>query len=440
MHARRDREGWAQRTMSFMPPTDTHQAPLETALTDPGADDYRGESGRATWLAKLVRYTLYSETVGIVLRSERARRPHLVATAGVGSGDSAAWWDQIRREIPDLGTISEPLAQATGLRTVHDDDVFVSDASRRVARLVLPLLVGERRFGVLIVEFSFGTRIMPDALLRARAMAHLVAIALDHERLMEEREEWSSTVGQLRQESENTEAALMQVVHELRGPLTTMKLGAQIAERQLKRADEKRLAGDTASLQFARATTALTLANRNANVAERVLTDLADITRIRTGSIEVRPMRCDLAATVREAVAGQRMAWRRRIIHLEAPSEAVPVLADEDRVAQVLGNYLTNALKYSPDDHPVEVRLSIAGAEAYVGVSDHGIGIAQENQRRVWERFYRANGYASYSADGLGVGLFICRQLIERMGGMVGVESVLGEGSTFWFTVPLAAV
>ncbi|HEX5441097.1 MAG TPA: HAMP domain-containing sensor histidine kinase [Ktedonobacterales bacterium] len=413
--------------------------PRQTTLV--GADAWRDESGLATWLANLVRYTLYCETVGIVLRADRARRPRLLATAGVAPGRASAWWDQLCADIPDLATGNESISRSTGLHAVrgNDDTIAPGSTTRRVVRLVLPLLVNERRLGALIVEFRFGKRVMPDVLLRTRALAHLVALALDHGRLMDEREAWANTVGQLRRDSENTEAALMQIVHELRGPLTTMKLGAQIAQRQLKRvADSRMVTSDSTSAHVARATTALALADRNANMAERLLSDLADITRIRVGIAETHTARCDLSEIVHDTVAGQRLMWRRRIIHLESPAEAVPVVADADRVAQVVGNYLSNALRYSPNVQPVEVRVECDDGEARVAVCDHGIGIAPESHQRVWERFYRTSGSSSYSAEGLGVGLFICRQLVEQMGGRVGLESAPGEGSTFWFTVPLA--
>jgi signal transduction histidine kinase len=415
--------------------------PRQTTLV--GADAWRDETGLATWLANLVRYTLYCETVGVVLRAERARRPRLVATAGVAPGRASAWWDQLCADIPDLEAGNESISRTTALHAVRaeaeDDTIAPHSASRRVVRLVLPLMTSERRLGALIVEFRFGKRVMPDVLLRTRALAHLVALALDHGRLMDEREAWANTVGQLRRDSENTEAALMQIVHELRGPLTTMKLGAQIAQRQLKRvADSRMVASDSASTHVARATTALALADRNANMAERLLSDLADITRIRVGAAETHSARCDLGEIVHDTVAGQRLVWRRRIIHLESPAEAVPVVADADRVAQVVGNYLSNALRYSPNVQPVEVRVERDDGEARVAVCDHGIGIAPESQQRVWERFYRTSGSSNYSAEGLGLGLFICRQLVEQMGGRVGLESVPGEGSTFWFTVPLA--
>lgn len=434
MHARRDQGQLTQGSVRFAVPTDARQTTLV------GVDEWRDETGLATWLANLVRYSLYSETVGIVLRSERARRPRLVATAGVAPGQASAWWDQLCTDIPDIEAGNESISRSTGLHAVREkDDTLASDATtRRVVRLVLPLLASDRRLGALIVEFRFGKRVMPDVLLRTRALAHLVALALDHGRLMYEREAWANTVSQLRRDSENTEAALMQIVHELRGPLTTMKLGTQIAQRQLKRVEDSRMASDSTSSHVARAAAALALADRNANMAERLISDLADITRIRVGIAETHAARCDLGEIVHNTVAGQRLVWRRRIIHLESPTEAVPVVADADRVAQVVGNYLSNALKYSPNVQPVEVRLECEEGEARVAVCDHGVGIALEHQPRVWERFYRASGSSKFSAEGLGVGLFICRQLVEQMGGKVGVESVPGEGSTFWFTVPLA--
>ena len=82
---------------------------------------------------------------------------------------------------------------------------------------------------------------------------------------------------------------------------------------------------------------------------ERLLSDLADMTRIRVGVAETHTVRCDLGEIVHNSVAGQRLVWRRRIIHLESPTEAVPVVADADRVTQVVSNYLSNALRYSPN-------------------------------------------------------------------------------------------
>jgi signal transduction histidine kinase len=116
------------------------------------------------------------------------------------------------------------------------------------------------------------------------------------------------------------------------------------------------------------------------------------------------------------------------------------LLADADRIGQVITNFLTNALKYSPEDQPVAVQVRTHGATVRVEVRDHGPGIAAEYHARLWERFFRVPGinHQSGSGLGLGLGLHICQTIIERHHGTVGVTSAPGKGSAFWFTLPLA--
>jgi signal transduction histidine kinase len=107
----------------------------------------------------------------------------------------------------------------------------------------------------------------------------------------------------------------------------------------------------------------------------------------------------------------------------------------------VLTNYLTNALKYSLEECPVDVMLEVVGSSiARVSVRDQGPGIPAEEQAHIWEIFHRVPGVEvlTGSGVGLGLGLYISRTIIERHGGQVGVESTVGLGSTFWFTLPLA--
>ena len=115
---------------------------------------------------------------------------------------------------------------------------------------------------------------------------------------------------------------------------------------------------------------------------------------------------------------------------------------DAGRIKQVVNNYLTNALKYSPPGSPVEVGLRASDQQARVWVRDYGPGISPEEQQRIWSRFYRVKGIEvqSGSGVGLGVGLHICRTIIENHHGQVGVESAPGAGSTFWFILPLTNV
>ena len=149
---------------------------------------------------------------------------------------------------------------------------------------------------------------------------------------------------------------------------------------------------------------------------------------------------CDLVPMVVQAVREQRLTAPARSIDVNVPpGAALPVLADVDRIGQVVTNYLTNALKYSADDTAVTVGLEVDGAMARVSVHDAGPGIPAAEQERVWERFYRVPGieHRSGSGIGLGMGLHISRTIVERHHGHVGVESQPGSGSIFWFTLPL---
>jgi signal transduction histidine kinase len=174
----------------------------------------------------------------------------------------------------------------------------------------------------------------------------------------------------------------------------------------------------------------------------RIVSDLLDMSRIQAGRLELRPSRCDLFAIVREAVEEQRTAHPQRAITLTLPTEGaeLAILADPDRIGQVVTNYLTNALKYAPAELPIEVRVERKGASARVAVADQGPGLTKGEQERIWERFQRVERITieSGSGLGLGLGLYISWTIIERLGGQVGVQSARGKGATFWFALPLA--
>jgi signal transduction histidine kinase len=155
----------------------------------------------------------------------------------------------------------------------------------------------------------------------------------------------------------------------------------------------------------------------------------------------MRPETCDLLDIVRESVEGQRAAWPDRSLSITLPRRTrLPLVADADRIGQVVTNYVTNALKYSEPDRTVTVRVSAAKGQARVEVRDEGPGLTPEQQTRLFERFYRVPGIEQRSGSGvgLGLGLHICKTIIERHDGHVGVESAPGKGSVFWFTLPLA--
>jgi signal transduction histidine kinase len=110
---------------------------------------------------------------------------------------------------------------------------------------------------------------------------------------------------------------------------------------------------------------------------------------------------------------------------------------DSDRIQQVLVNLIDNAAKYSPSGGHVVISTERHDDAVRVSVADEGMGIAPEAQRRVFERFYRADPNHTRAPAGTGLGLYICRELVERMGGRIGLRSQPGSGSTFWFDLPL---
>jgi len=178
----------------------------------------------------------------------------------------------------------------------------------------------------------------------------------------------------------------------------------------------------------------------------RLVEQLLDVTQARQGILTLNREPCHLEDIVRAGVEEQRLLTPNRSLSLHLPQQGdLPIMVDADaqRLGQVLTNYLANAVRYSPADQPIEVALQVIEpppedrAFVRVAVRDYGPGIAPEECMTIWDRFQRARS-TSEGGSGLGLGLYIARTIIERHGGHVGVESAVGAGSTFWFSLPLA--
>ncbi len=253
------------------------------------------------------------------------------------------------------------------------------------------------------------------------------------ERLAQEEAEMRAASLVLQETTRQMDEFLGVASHEFKTPLTTIKATIQLARIQVGRLQQD-------SPEMERLLKLLERAERQVNVQNRLVNDLVDMSRIQTSHLELKIAPCNLAEVVREVVHDQRIANPARTIRWETSILQVTVLADPDRVGQVVNNYLSNALKYSESDKPVDVQLERLGEMVRVKVIDQGPGLSPEDQEHIWERFYRVKGVdvKSGSGVGLGLGLYICRTLIEQQGGHVGVDSEPGRGSTFWFTLPLA--
>ena len=308
--------------------------------------------------------------------------------------------------------------------------------------LIAPMFVGDQLVGILLLDYGgVEHEYTAEETALARAIAKLAALVIERERLLYERAKAQANELALREANRRMDVFLGMAGHELRTPLTAISGNIQLALRQVKKsiAEDGTYADDLVS-KLELIQTLLERAERQVRLQNRLVGDLLDISRIQANKIALNLEPCDLFAIVREAVQDQSLVAPARNIGLHLLAEATaPVVADADRIGQVVTNYLTNALKYSPADRPIEVFLAIEGPMARVSVQDEGQGLSPTEQQAIWERFYQVERIKAQrgSGTGLGLGLHICQTIIEEHQGQVGVQSSPGEGSTFWFSLPL---
>jgi PAS domain S-box-containing protein len=228
-----------------------------------------------------------------------------------------------------------------------------------------------------------------------------------------------------RQLEESRQEIIATVSHELRTPLTAV-LGAAST---LLRPDIDLAAKDTRQLLEMIETQAARLSK----VTESIL--LAG--RLDRDEVSIETTRIDVDRIVRQTVDALEPASARVEEHLTAPGFA---LGDPNRLQQVLINLLDNAAKYSPEGERIVVRTSQANGQIRIEVADHGPGIPDPDRERVFEKFYRGDSSHRLAPSGTGLGLYICRGLLERMGGRISVTSSPGAGSTFTVDMPAAPV
>lgn len=283
--------------------------------------------------------------------------------------------------------------------------------------MVLPLSVRGRTLGTLtLLSAESGHRYDADDEALAEELARRIALAIDNARLYREAQD------AIRARDEFLSIAS----HELRTPLTPLQLQVQSLRRM----------ADKGELPPERLRQKLEVAERQVERLGKLVANLLDISRITAHRLLLEPEDVDLAALVRDLVERSRDHLSRAgcTVDLRAP-DALVGRWDRMRLEQVFTNLLSNALNYGAGK-PIEVRLEAEGDHARLTVRDHGIGIAPEDQRRIFQRFERAVSERHYG--GFGLGLWICRQVVEAMGGTIAVASALGRGATFTVRLPLA--
>lgn len=212
--------------------------------------------------------------------------------------------------------------------------------------------------------------------------------------------------------------------HELKTPVTSILAYTQLLQRQFETSEDRR----TYEM--------LSKMNHQINRLTLLINDLLDATRIEQGKLILREEQFDFNALVEEVMEEvQRTSDSHQII--SNMEQGRQIVADRDRIGQVITNFLTNAIKYSPKANKVEVFVNYTDRAVKFSVHDYGLGLSREDQEKVFERFFRVEGKDRETLSGLGLGLFISSEIIQRHEGAIGVESRVGEGSDFYFTLPL---
>lgn len=222
---------------------------------------------------------------------------------------------------------------------------------------------------------------------------------------------------------EASEAMLGTLAHELRTPLATIAAAASTLGREDVELgeDQRRALLRVISGEAARLT--------------RMVSGMLAANRLATAPPAARP--CDALALARESVEAARVIAPQKVtIDLDGGADLPSVAADPDSVRQVLANLLENALKYAPEGRTVRLAVGSDGPLVRFSVADEGPGIPEAEQDRVFEKFFRLDPHGNPGVDGTGLGLYICRELVRRMGGRIWVESAPGHGSRFTFELP----
>ncbi len=245
-------------------------------------------------------------------------------------------------------------------------------------------------------------------------IAAQAAVALDHAKLYEE----------VKGLNDKKDEFIGLASHELKTPLTSVTGYLQILNRMIDAEQPKKFV--TKTIQQVKRLSAL-------------VSDLLDISKIEAGKLQLAEEHFDIHGVVTDAIELIHQSYRTHEIKLMADVESLQIYADPQRIEQVIINLLTNAIKYSPKANSVEVRLSQTGNEVQISVKDFGLGIPTEKRQQIFSRFYRVDDL-SPNISGLGIGLYISHEIMSRHGGKLWVDSTLGQGSTFWMSLPIGDV
>jgi signal transduction histidine kinase len=328
---------------------------------------------------------------------------------------------------------NQPIPAARAFRTqrptfadnIPRDYPDYAEMSRKyglTAMLAAPITAGDKRLGVLVIYAPRAPIFAEDDLALVQLLADQAAVILESRALIDE----AARVRALEEATRLREDFLSAAAHDLKTPLTTLVAKAQLMERLAIR--NPGAAADLGGLR---------MLVREGQRLKQIVLELLDAARAEQGRLVGEPSSADLVALAQE-VCARHLSDR----HPCAVESSGPVVGmyDAFRIAQLLENLVENAIKYSPDGGEVRLKVWSDGDQAFLTVTDQGIGIPAHDLPHVFDRFYRAANVDDRQFAGMGLGLFICRGIVEQHGGRMLVRSRPGQGSTFQIELPLMPV
>ncbi len=214
------------------------------------------------------------------------------------------------------------------------------------------------------------------------------------------------------------------VSHELKTPLTSLKSQCQLLMRHLQKTEDGFVHKMTAGMD--KQITRLT----------RLIQDLIVVSRVESGKLQPIVIEYQLSDTVDEVIREFKTIMPDRVIIVNAPQE-LSLKGDRDKIHQVIYNLVSNAIKFSAKDTTIDITIHEKDNHANVCIQDYGRGIPKESVERIFDRFYKAETVSSHLESGMGLGLYICTEIVKQQNGRLWVETEPGKGSKFCFTLPL---
>lgn len=313
------------------------------------------------------------------------------------------------------------------LQEFQQSDYFYDETHARLimqlgatSAIAVPLTARDTVFGVITLVSGESGRIYDeDDLALAEELANRAALAVENSRLYRSAEEAIHIRDQF----------LSIASHELKTPLTSLVGYAKLLQGL----------SSQGAMFTERGQRAIRIIVEQSDRLSRLIHALLDISRIRTGRLDIERAPIDITTLAHRVTEEVQMTLEQHTLTTSYPDEALIIEGDALRLEQVLHNLIQNAIKYSPDGSPIHVSIERQDERACILVRDHGIGIAPESLPQLFQPFYRAPQTADWQIEGMGIGLYMVKEIVLLHGGDVDVTSQEGAGSTFTIWLPLCA-